>query len=102
MYTVTSHLSASSHADEKSKSQDEPPEPGVLISDQLGRTFDDQSPLGEREAEASEGPIPRGNGVTEAHQQQEADPVKEKRCEECPAYRRYYWDLTSSRHFKLT
>ena len=83
--TSLSHLSGGSHANEKSKCEDEPPEPGILVPHQLSRPLDDQSPLGKGEAEPGKSAVPGCDGVTETHQQQESHPVEEKRREECPA-----------------
>ena len=71
-------LGAGPHADQEPECQHQPPQPGVLVPDQLGGALHDQGPLGEREAEPGEGPVPRGDRVAEAHQQQEADPVEEE------------------------
>jgi len=76
-------LGAGPDTNEKSKSQDQPPEPSILVPHQLGGSLHDQGPLGEREAEAREGPVPGCDGVAETHEEQEADPVEEKSCEEC-------------------
>ena len=88
--TSLSHLSGGSHANEKSKCEDEPPEPGILVPHQLSRPLDDQSPLGKGEAEPGKSAVPGCDGVTETHQQQESHPVEEKRREECPAVKDTY------------
>ena len=71
-------LGAGPDANQEAKGQHQPPQPGVLIPDKLSVPFHDQSPLGEREAEPGKGPVPRGDRVAEAHQQKEADPVKQE------------------------
>ena len=76
-------LCAGADTDQEPKSQNHPPEPRVLVPDQLGGPLHDEGPLGEGEAEAGEGAVPGGDGVAEAHQQQEADPVEEEGGEEC-------------------
>ena len=83
--TSLSHLSGGSHANEKSKCEYEPPEPGILVPHQLSRPLDNQSPLGKGEAEPGKSAVPGCDGVTETHQQQESHPVEEKRREKCPA-----------------
>ena len=88
--TSLSHLSGGSHANEKSKCEDEPPEPGILVPHQLSRPLDNQSPLGKGEAEPGKSAVPGCDGVTETHQQQESHPVEEKRREECPAVKDTY------------
>ena len=71
-------LGAGPDADQEPEGQHQPPQPGVLIPDQLGVPLHDQGPLGEREAEPGKGPVPRGDRVAETHQQKEANPVKQE------------------------
>ena len=75
-------LGAGPHADQEPKREDQPPQPGVLVPDQLGGALHDEGPLGQWEAEPGEGPVPRGDRVAEAHQQQEPNPIEEEGCQE--------------------
>ena len=60
-------------ADEEAKGEHQPPQPGVLVPDDVGAALHDERPLGEGEAEARQGAVPRRDGVAEAHQQHEAN-----------------------------
>ena len=75
-------LRTGSDTNQEPKSQNHPPEPRVLVPDQLGGPLHDEGPLGEGEAEAGEGAVPGGDGVAEAHEEEEPDPVEEERRQE--------------------
>lgn len=45
---------------------------------ELRGVLHNERPLGERQAEAGESTVATGNRVTEAHQQQETDPVEQE------------------------
>lgn len=69
-------------ADEESKGHDEPPKPRVFVRGEIGRVLHDQGPLGQREAESAERTVTGRDGVTEAGQHQESDPVEQERYQE--------------------
>lgn len=46
----------------------QPPEPWVLTRSKVGRVFDDECPLCQRQSKTSQRTVTRGNSVTETHQ----------------------------------
>jgi len=71
-------LEAGPDADEEPEAEDQPPEPGVLLVNQVCRSLDYEGPLCKRKAKAGKSSIPSSNGVAEAHEEEEANPVEEE------------------------
>jgi len=75
-------LNQSADADEEAEGQDEPPEPFIVVPDEVGGALHDERPLGEAEPEAGERAVTRSDSVTEAHKEHESNPVEEEGGEE--------------------
>lgn len=60
------------------KAHYQPPQPAIVLGSQVGRIMHNKRPFGQWESKARQSSIPRCNGVTKTHQQQEPNPVKHK------------------------
>lgn len=54
---------------------------------EIGRVLDDEGPLCKRQPKSAKGTVTGRNGVTEARQHQESDPVEEERHQKTKIYK---------------
>ena len=72
------YLGAGPHTDQEPEGKHQPPGPSILIPDHICGPLDYQGPLGEGQTKPCQGAITSSDGVAEAHEEEEANPVEQE------------------------